>query len=62
MKKYHVSHALINMRLFPPSKVEDQAPQFFIPYPDEKLIHDLSSLGDTILNNGNFFIVKVGNL
>jgi hypothetical protein len=59
VKKYHISHVLLNKKLFPPGRVEDQVPQFFIPYPDEHLISTIASLGITVLNNENFFLVKV---
>jgi hypothetical protein len=59
VEKYHITHVLINRKLLPPWTVENQAPQFFIPYPDKNLSHDLSALGDVILNDENFLIVRV---
>jgi hypothetical protein len=62
VEKYHVSHVLLNKKLFPPSRVEDQAPQFFIPYPDERFLHEMTSLGDTIINDEHFLLVKVNTI
>jgi hypothetical protein len=59
VEKYHITHVLINRKLLPPWTVENQAPQFFIPYPDARLIHELSSLGRTLLYDENFFLVEV---
>jgi hypothetical protein len=59
VEKYHITHVLINRKLLPPWTVENQAPQFFIPYPDARLIYELSSLGRTLLYDENFFLVEV---
>jgi hypothetical protein len=59
IEKYHLTHVVIHKNLCPPGTEEEQADQFFIPYPDEKLLQGISSLGVTMLNNEHFLLVRV---
>jgi hypothetical protein len=62
LKKYRVSHILVNKTTIPKSASDSEIAHRFKPYPGEQLFTALSELGNVIINDKNFFLVEVQNL
>ena len=56
--KYSITHILIH-KTKKPSQKENFESSFSIPNPDKKLMDELATLGRVVLDNDNFFLVKL---
>jgi hypothetical protein len=59
VKKYNISHILINKRKVPQDGGGNEHDAAYLPNPEEALFNTLSALGRVIVNDENFFLVKV---
>lgn len=62
LKKYRVSHILIDKTKSPQSEPETETAHCFIPQPNEQLLAVLSELGSVVINDESFLLVDVRNL
>jgi hypothetical protein len=60
VKKYNISHILINKRKVPQDGGGNEHDAAYLPYPDEALFNTLAALGKVIIDDEDFFLVEVG--
>ncbi len=59
LKKYRVTHVLINKKKIPDEKTPSDIPYRFIPRPEEGLLSSLAGMGTVVLDDENFLLVEV---
>jgi hypothetical protein len=61
LKKYRITHILIDKRKNSVKWEQSEDSRSFIPYPDEQLMGQLSRFGRVVLDDEDFFLIEVGS-
>lgn len=61
LRKYNISHVLVNKKKTAGGAKQSDDATSYVPFPDARLLGDLSRLGRVIVDDEYFFLVEVGN-